>query len=167
MEVVPTSDGEEDGVLWLRCPRCQGFLPKISSGFGEEPEAKEAAADAGADAGSVSADAEAAAAAEPTPTAERPTGKEAPGKTAGATDQESAAVAAEYEAMLAEMDVSLAVPYRPWEIYEIGDVIHHLAWDDCGVVVAKETLPGNRKIVKVYFEKTGIVRLIEAAAAES
>ena len=30
MSVVQTSDGEEDGVLWLRCPRCHGFLPKIS-----------------------------------------------------------------------------------------------------------------------------------------
>ena len=31
MEVVPTSDGEEDdGVIWFRCPQCQGFLPKLS-----------------------------------------------------------------------------------------------------------------------------------------
>ena len=32
MEVVPTADGEEDGVIWLRCPGCQGYLPKIDSG---------------------------------------------------------------------------------------------------------------------------------------
>ena len=31
MEVVPTSDGEDDdGVIWFRCPQCQGFLPKLS-----------------------------------------------------------------------------------------------------------------------------------------
>ena len=30
MEVVPTGDGEDDdGVIWFRCPQCQGFLPKL------------------------------------------------------------------------------------------------------------------------------------------
>jgi len=33
MEVVPTGDGEDDdGVIWFRCPQCQGFLPKLSGG---------------------------------------------------------------------------------------------------------------------------------------
>ncbi len=31
MEVVPTGDGDDDdGVIWFRCPQCQGFLPKLS-----------------------------------------------------------------------------------------------------------------------------------------
>jgi len=69
----------------------------------------------------------------------------------------------EYAAMLAEMDVLEAAPYRPWEVYEVGNCINHLAWNDCGVVVAKEELPGGRKIIKCYFEEAGIVRLIEQA----
>ncbi len=69
----------------------------------------------------------------------------------------------EYAAMLAETDVSEAAPYRPWETYEVGQCIHHLAWGDCGVVVVKEDLPGGRKIIKCYFEEAGIVRLIEQA----
>ena len=30
MEVAPTADGDDDGVIWLRCPQCKGFLPRIS-----------------------------------------------------------------------------------------------------------------------------------------
>jgi hypothetical protein len=55
----------------------------------------------------------------------------------------------------------LAVPYRPWQQYAEGDVIHHLAWNDYGVVLAKEVLPGHRCVVKVRFAEAGIVRLIE------
>ncbi len=43
----------------------------------------------------------------------------------------------------------------------MGEVIFHLAWDDCGLVVAKETLPGNRRAIKVYFATVGVVHLIE------
>ena len=39
----------------------------------------------------------------------------------------------------------------------------HLAWDDCGVVVAKEDLPGGRQVIKCYFAEAGVVRLIEKA----
>ena len=67
----------------------------------------------------------------------------------------------EYAALLAEKDPLTAAPYRPWESYEVEQCIHHLAWDDCGVVVAKEKLPGGRKVIKVYFAETGVVRLIE------
>jgi len=36
MEVVPTSDGDDDdGVIWFRCPQCQGFLPKLSGALVE------------------------------------------------------------------------------------------------------------------------------------
>jgi hypothetical protein len=56
-----------------------------------------------------------------------------------------------------------AAPYRHGGTYEVGQCIHHLAWNDCGVVVAKEQLPGGRQVIKVYFEEAGVVRLIEQA----
>ena len=64
-------------------------------------------------------------------------------------------------APLLDIDIDTAVPYRPWQTYDKGDVIHHLAWDDYGLVLEKEVLPGNRKVVKVHFTESGIVRLIE------
>ena len=69
----------------------------------------------------------------------------------------------EYAALLAEKDQSEPTPYRPWESYEVGQCIHHQAWEECGVVVAKEKLPGNRQVIKCYFEEAGVVRLIEMA----
>jgi hypothetical protein len=69
----------------------------------------------------------------------------------------------EYAALLAEKDQSQPTPYRPWETYEVGQCIHHQAWEDCGVVVAKEKLPGGRQVIKCYFEEAGVVRLIEKA----
>ena len=69
----------------------------------------------------------------------------------------------EYAALLAEKDQSQPTPYRPWETYDVGQCIHHQAWEDCGVVVAKEDLPGGRQIIKCYFEEAGVVRLIEQA----
>ena len=54
MEVVPTDDGEDDGVIWLRCPRCQGFLPKIENGFADgDQKAPAATADTSGMAGAV------------------------------------------------------------------------------------------------------------------
>jgi hypothetical protein len=179
MEVVPTENGEDDGVIWLRCPRCQGFLPKVgvalppegvdeegdeiaaeqlvseAGEFGEdgEPgELDEAEALVGGDAVAAGAGREAA---------EAPAEGDEKSPATGGTEAET--IPPEYEAMLAAMDASKARPYRPWSSYEVGDAIHHLAWDDCGVVVAKESLPGLRRVVKVYFEKNGLVRLIEAA----
>ena len=150
MVVVPTSDGDDDGVVWLQCPSCKGFLPKVSSSADLKPVVDEdVPAEAGEDA---SAPAE--------HVAEPPAdGKEE------AVDVESDDEPVEQEIPaddpLADMDVSTAVPYRPWETYAEGDVIHHLAWDDYGVVVAKEVLPGNRRVVRVHFSAAGVVRLIE------
>ena len=146
MSVVPTSDGDDDGVVWLQCPSCKGFLPKVSSSVDLKPaDERDAPAEDAA--------------------------PEAPAETPATPDPEAApSEAAEEEPPpdeppppdpLADMDVSLAVPYRPWETYAEGDVIHHLAWDDYGVVVAKETLPGNRNVVQVHFAEAGTVRLIE------
>ncbi len=236
MEVVPTGGDDDDGVIWLRCPRCQGFLPKISgAGFADAAASETAdatAADADGDpdgesvverdvpsatAGSdlsgeptppesatadtatedktttstvtdevtlagptpdaatssdhVDLDAAAAtvpetvtASAESLPTIESP---DALGDLAEAADTEESTAAAEpeepiaeYQARLSRRDPQEAVPYRPWDSYDEGDLIHHLAWDDCGLVVGIESLPGNRQVVKVFFEKAGIVRLI-------
>ena len=147
MEVVPTKDGDEDSVLWLRCPRCQGYLPKISSSITATAAAESSTTD------SATAEADTDLQNETATVAPEPTAK-----------KESLAA---YAALLAEKDLSTAKPYRPWQQYEIGDVIHHLAWDDFGVVVAKETLPGERCVVKVYFERTGVARLIEEDTSSS
>ena len=76
---------------------------------------------------------------------------------------EPAETVADYAAMLTEADQGDPKPYRPWDTYEVGDCIVHLAWEDCGVVVAKEDLPGGRRVIKCYFGEAGVVRLIENA----
>lgn len=145
MEVVPTSAEDDDGVMWLRCPRCQGFLPKISPDFGRRAAPDRAT------------DERAAMAAEP--------GSSASAGDSGVTS-EVEAPAEESTSPLGDIDPSQAVLYRPWNSYPIGTVIHHLAWNDYGIVVAKEQLPGQRRAVKVRFEKAGIVRLIEESGEE-
>jgi len=206
MEVVPTSDGgEDDGVIWFRCPQCQGFLPKLSGAALEDDTAEPAVDDGAADSASVEATStdaeddampwdspadmmaaqqEAVATGPAPPSPFLPEDEAAlgddlvddpeilPGGPEIVTESTSKkspkpAVPAEpiheYAAMLAALDVSDSTPYRPWESYHVGQCIHHLAWDDCGVVVAKEDLPGGRKIIKCYFEEAGVVRLIEQA----
>jgi hypothetical protein len=70
---------------------------------------------------------------------------------------------AEYQVLLEQADQGEPKPYRPWDTYEVGDCIVHLAWEDCGIVVAKEDLPGGRQVIKCYFGEAGVVRLIEKA----
>jgi len=239
MEVVNTGDGEEDGVTWLRCPHCEGFLPKIDESPADteapEPSGMAVESDAapsgfGADTDPLDSREQSDQGAEPerrqledaepqqlrevteqsdflvTPpmsgddNVSEPTDElrqEAPllgdedvdilAADAGAEPESIAVAAAKsrpatpadsneptetedltaYQAQLAAADISSAMPYRPWDSYEVGDVVHQLAWDDCGIVVAKESLPGKRSVIKVFFERTGIVRLIEQAARES
>jgi len=185
MEVVPTTDGDEDdGVIWFRCPQCQGFLPKLS-GAGKD---ESAAADKGGGASLPDAGATGSSAGQEIPwdsPAEMMADQEAPAETAepvgpflpeegvgtaGNDGKKSTAAPAEpaepiheYAALLAETDAAESAPYRPWDSYEVGQCVHHLAWEDCGVVVAKEELPGGRRIIKCYFEDAGVVRLIEQA----
>ncbi len=200
MEVVPTGDGDDDGVVWFRCPQCQGFLPKLSSAVEVNPVAADAAvadddesaaeqagidgartavavAPAGADVDILDIDlAEAAAivadvddddddADDDAEDAAGGVGADAdddvpPPMPAGATAAEPVL---EYAAMLAAVDPEAAIPYRPWASYEVGQCILHLAWNDCGVVVAKEPLPGGRQVIKCWFQGAGVVRLIENA----
>lgn len=220
MEVVPTGDGDDDGVVWYRCPQCQGFLPKLKSA--EETQQPEEIIDSGAAAGENSsaaaldedlpydspaemmaaqrAAAGAAPAEETEPDAEDPvaggddvllgaappdldavneadlpdSGEDAEDESAQATEaekepKEEAEPIAEYAAQLAAAlevlpaDATGGSPYRPWETYEVGQCIQHLAWQDCGIVVGKEILPGNRRVIKAYFQEAGVVRLIEQA----
>lgn len=190
MEVVPTSDGEEDdGVIWFRCPQCQGFLPKLS---GAELQTKtqddsgpRKAPTEGESPDPVTGSDEALPWDSPADmmAAREKTGDDTGGPVlADSEDDETAAKSSvkepsdgskkspeppepihEYAAMLAEKDQSQPTPYRPWETYEVGQCIHHQAWEDCGVVVAKEKLPGGRQVIKCYFEEAGVVRLIEKA----
>jgi hypothetical protein len=48
--------------------------------------------------------------------------------------------------------------------YEVGEVIYHRSWNDYGKVVAKETLPGNRKTIVVHFVNQGKIKLLEGVA---
>lgn len=48
--------------------------------------------------------------------------------------------------------------------YEIGDVIYHRSWNDYGKVIAKETLPGNRRTIVVHFVNQGKIKLLEGTA---
>jgi len=178
MDVISTEDGGDDGVIWLRCPECQGFLPKFT---GADPGAPAAASSTEpAESGVAGSDDDAPdGAVGPPPEPDAPGVDQIEPDGAPATsevevpsweaDAKTEAVGpaeplAEYAAQLAAVDLATASPYRPGQQYEVGDVIHHLAYDDIGVVVAKEDLPGGRTVAKTYFEKSGLVRLIELPA---
>jgi hypothetical protein len=189
MEVIPTDDGGDDGVIWLRCPECQGFLPKFT-GEGLATDTTDrtddaAAADAATTATLPAATGTSDPAAAPAGGGDQvdQQGATTTGHEVDATDSADAADAAgpadddaadepatasepiaEYAAQLAAADPEQARPYRPSSTYEVGDVVHHLAYGDIGIVVAKKTLPGGRLAVKVYFEEAGVVHLIEQAA---
>lgn len=64
-----------------------------------------------------------------------------------------------------EIDPDDARIYSPHESYEVGDVVHHRGWNDYGRVVAKESLPGNRTMIRVRFVQNGEVQLIEGGGA--
>jgi hypothetical protein len=124
MEVVRES--AEDGVIWLRCPNCQGILPHM-------PDI--AAPDAAAEVIGASE--------------QRP--------SAAQKAEDALAAAAD---LLDEIDPEKARPYIEGETYEVGQVIHHRAWNDYGIVRATETLPGNRLIIRVRFVNAGEVQLL-------
>lgn len=129
MEVVREST--EDGVIWLRCPNCQGILPHMPDNAGPEATDKEGVANK-------------AGATEAKPSAARKA-------------EDAASAAAE---LLDEIDPDKARTYVEAETYEVGQVIHHLAWNDYGIVKATETLPGNRHIIRVRFVNAGEVQLL-------
>ena len=183
MEVVPTSDGEEDdGVIWFRCPQCQGFLPKLSGADLKTDTDLQTDNDKKADSSTSAEHSEGLPWDSPADMMEArriagdpkslpelddlsrdDTAKPASEKKKSTQPDEPAEPIHEYAAMLEAKDQSEPTPYRPWETYEVGQCIHHQAWEDCGVVVAKEKLPGGRQVIKCYFEEAGVVRLIEKA----
>ena len=112
LEMSVVSDTSDDGVIWLKCPRCKGILPHMDDGTSDT---------VGQDGGDA-------------PTAEQE-----------------------------EIDTSKAVSYEPAGSYAVGDVIHHRGWNDFGVVLAKEQLPGNRQVIRVRFMENGELQLIEGA----
>ena len=125
MEVVREST--EDGVIWLRCPNCQGILPHM-------PDIAEPGSGAAAETSST----------------------QSPRDKAGAAED---AVSAAAE-LLDEIDPEKARTYDETETYEVGQVIHHRAWNDYGIVKATESLPGNRHIIRVRFVNAGEVQLL-------
>jgi len=185
MDVVPT--GDDDGVLWLQCPVCKGYLPKVKSSVALDDAATEhdaaasdtpepdtsadetTAARATASPGEAEPAASSMSDAEPVDldaiTASLPDvdahSDDEPASKKAKDDDESVDDPDEGLELLEAADVSTAVSYRPWQTYEIGDILHHLAWDDHGVVLDKEQLPGNRRVLKVRFAEAGLVRLIE------
>ncbi len=205
MEVVPTNDGDDDdGVIWYRCPQCQGFLPKLKGSLDGEEETESSAevavetteskedslrwdspadmmeelnSSSGGNQGekenplvpdsATDLDDEALLGVDSGDSLFEPkeesSGSEEPAVEDQSEPSEEGDSILEFAAMLAESDVAEAVPYRPWDVFEVGQCINHLAWNDCGVVVAKEELPGGRKIIKCYFETAGVIRLIEEA----
>lgn len=54
-----------------------------------------------------------------------------------------------------------AKEYSPKNAYKVGDVLFHKAWDDVGIVRAKEVMSNGRGSVLVHFEKNKEKRLIE------
>ena len=81
-----------------------------------------------------------------------------PRPTADEIEAEAISAAAE---LLDEIDPEKARPYRAEDTYEVGEVVHHRAWNDYGIVQATETLPGNRHIIRVRFVNAGEVQLLE------
>jgi hypothetical protein len=159
MDLVPTDDGGDDGVIWLRCPECRGFLPKFSGeSVGRPPASTEDREDDGAP-DEATDDADLIEALDDDP--DDPDDADEVTAAAPATPAASAEPIAEYAAALAAADVTQARPYRSSGDFAEGEVIFHLAWDDCGLVIAKETMPGNRRAIKVYFASVGVVHLIE------
>jgi len=118
-EMTVVSEAGDDGVVWLKCPQCEGILPYMP------PEAGEA----------------------------------------GSADGDTAVEAAPAAITIDDIDPETARIYSPQETYEIGDVLHHRGWNDYGTVVAKETLPGNRQMIRVRFTQNGEVQLIEGSGA--
>lgn len=198
MEVVPTGDGDDDGVVWYRCPQCQGFLPKLGAapvadagGDSEVPSTPVARDDDGGDVADipgldlelesdldldeVALDGDAVAVLAGDDADDADDDDDVVAVASGGDDDDDTVgrpplpagpapePVHEYAAMLADVDPEQSIPYRPWETYEVGQCILHLAWNDCGVVVAKEQLPGGRRVVKCWFQGAGVVRLIENA----
>jgi hypothetical protein len=60
-----------------------------------------------------------------------------------------------------DIDKDQAREYSESDEYQIDDIVYHRSWNDYGRVIAKETLPGNRKTIVVHFINQGKIRLLE------
>lgn len=117
MPVVEEAEDQE--VIWLKCPGCSGYLPRMLDQ--EEVEIAE--------------------------------GEDSESVDAGETES--------IEISLEDIDIEKAREYRDSDLFEIGDIVYHRSWNDYGKVLAKETLPGNRKAIVVHFVNQGRIKLLE------
>ena len=62
-----------------------------------------------------------------------------------------------------DFDIEQAKPYSPQGHFEVGDVLHHRGWNDYGIVLEKQELPGGRGLLKVRFVEQGEMQLVEGA----
>ena len=119
-DMTVVSESSDDGVVWLKCPNCQGILPHMPdiAGDGDPPAT-------------------------------------------------SAKVSTEpkvsSETFSAELDVAMAKPYEPTSHYAVGDVLYHRGWDDHGLVLERQELPGARALLKVRFVQHGEMQLVSGA----
>lgn len=84
---------------------------------------------------------------------------------AEATDRDSESVSESATAEELDFDVDSAKPYTPQGRFEVGDVLHHRGWNDYGIVLEKQELPGGRGLLKVRFVEQGEMQLVEGAPA--
>jgi hypothetical protein len=115
-DMTVVSESSDDGVIWLKCPNCQGILPHMPD---------------------IADDASEDTATEPTPTSD--------------------------EVFGSELDTAMAKAYEPVGHYAVGDVLYHRGWNDHGLVLEKQELPGGRGLLKVRFIKHGEMQLVEGA----
>jgi hypothetical protein len=61
----------------------------------------------------------------------------------------------------AQLDPSVATPYKPCQCFSIGEAIFHREWNDVGKVLAKTKTSDGSQAILVSFSKLGQRRLIE------
>jgi hypothetical protein len=73
------------------------------------------------------------------------------------------ALEAQHDKLHAVVPVSRedSIRYSPKDEYQVGDVILHTAWDDVGIVIAKEITSNGGHAIIVQFEQHKEKRLIE------
>lgn len=58
------------------------------------------------------------------------------------------------------MSTDNLLTYSPKDSFEVGDTIFHQKWDDCGVVLSKESLADGKTSITVDFQKSGLKKLL-------
>jgi len=66
-----------------------------------------------------------------------------------------------------KLDPANATSYKPWQSFQVGQVIFHEAWNDVGKVLNKTKTSDGSQAIIVSFEKLGQRRLIENLKPET